>query len=181
MFLATAHRLGLRGALCLGASLLAACATGPAVAPEDGVLSGRIAVRVDEEPPRSVAGSFELRGDAGRGELTLMSPLGTQLAAANWSSDQVLLRTSDGIHRYPDLDSLAAGALGERLPLAALFDWLRGRPWPGAPSERREAGFTQLGWQIDLAGFGDGRVVARRDGPPPVLVQARLDRAPSAP
>jgi outer membrane lipoprotein LolB len=175
------HRVG-RGLIVLaGIGLLAGCASRPALDPRDEGLSGRIAVRVDEEPPRSVAGSFELRGDAREGALTLISPLGTQLAAANWSPDHVMLRTGQGMSRYPDLDSLAEGALGERLPLAALFDWLRGRPWPNAPSERGDAGFTQLGWSVDLAGYGEGRVVARRAGPPAVHVQARLDRAESAP
>ena len=35
---------------------------------------------------------------------------------------------------YADLDALAAAALGEGVPMLALFDWLRGRPWAGAPS-----------------------------------------------
>jgi outer membrane lipoprotein LolB len=67
--------------------------------------------------------------------------------------------------------------LGETLPLAALFDWLRGRPWPGAPSRPVAAppGFEQLGWRVDLARFAEGQVDARRDRAPAVNVRARLD------
>ena len=33
---------------------------------------------------------------------------------------------------------------GEPLPLVALIDWLRGRPWAGAPNVKRDDGFDQL-------------------------------------
>ena len=62
--------------------------------------------------------------------------------------------------------------------MAALFDWLRGRPWPDAASQLRGdgvPGFEQLGWQIDLARWAEGRVEARRVAPPVVTVRVRLD------
>jgi outer membrane lipoprotein LolB len=72
--------------------------------------------------------------------------------------------------------------LGETLPVAAWFDWLAGRPWPAAASMASTTsgapGFRQLGWQVDLAGFGDGLVVARRDAAPAVTVRAKLDAQP---
>jgi hypothetical protein len=36
-------------------------------------------------------------------------------------------------------------------------------------------GFEQLGWVIDTAGFGDGRIEAVRETPPRVQMRARLD------
>jgi outer membrane lipoprotein LolB len=160
---------------------LAGCASiGP---PGAEVLSGRLSVRVEaagNEPERSVSGGFELRGDADRGSLDLSTPIGTLLARAQWSPDQVLLVTPQGRKRYADLPALTRELLGESLPVAALFDWLRGRPWPGATSlvtsPPAGAGFRQLGWTVSLARFDDGLVEARRDDPPPVTVRARIDR-----
>jgi len=56
------------------------------------------------------------------------------LAQARWAPGQVVLATPQGERRFDDLDGLTREVLGESLPLAALFDWLRGRPWPGAAS-----------------------------------------------
>jgi outer membrane lipoprotein LolB len=169
-----------RAAAC--ALLLAACATprvdsmlaGPA-------LSGRLSVRVDAEPVRAVNATFELRGDAQRGMMVLSSPLGSTLAEARWSPQETVLSVPGNQTRYADLDELAAQALGERLPMAALFDWLRGRPWDGAPSaplaDDSSMGFAQLGWQIRLDRYDEGFVDARRREPPPrVIVRARIDR-----
>lgn len=167
-------------ALLLGAvAILAGCATPRATGPTTAEqLSGRIAVRVDSTPPRNVNASFELSGNATRGQLVLSGPLGATAAQARWAPGEAALITSDGQTAYPDLDSLAVEALGERIPIAALFDWLRGRAWPGAPSKPRGdgvAGFEQLGWQISLARWSEGWVEARRPASPAVLVRARLE------
>jgi outer membrane lipoprotein LolB len=112
--------------------------------------------------------------------LLLSGPLGTTLARAVWSPDRAVLTSAGSETRFTDLDSLSAAALGEALPMAALFDWLRGRPWPGAASQARGdgvLGFEQLGWQVDLARWSDGWVEARRTAPPAVTVRARLEPA----
>ena len=164
--------------------LLAACSTlAPASAPIGGdALSGRIVVRVDGidgTPPRSTTASFDLRGDPAAGRLDLSTPLGTVMARARWARGEVVLATSDGETRFEDLDALTTEVLGESLPVAALFDWLRGRPWPGAPSTPNtapgETGFEQLGWSVGLAQFGEGWVTARRQRAPAVTVRAKLD------
>jgi outer membrane lipoprotein LolB len=159
--------------------MLAACATPPPAALD--VLSGRLALVVAAEPPqaaRRFQGGFELRGNAERGELDLTNPLGMVVARARWQPGAVELLTSDGSIAFSDLDELAARAFGEPLPMAALPDWLRGRPWPQAPHAVIAQGFEQLGWTIDLAGFGTGQVVARREAPPAVTLRAQLERAP---
>ena len=178
----------LRFGACLAAALLlAGCASLDRRAPEGtafDTLAGRLALRVAADgtaPARSLGAAFELSGDARRGRLDLSAPLGLLVGRARWSPDGAVLVTPTGESAYPDLDALARQLLGEDLPLAALFDWLRGRPWPGAASRAFDAaegtGFEQLGWRVDLAQFADGRVVARRDAPPAVTVQVRLDRA----
>lgn len=167
----------------LALALLTACAT-PRVDPSlaGPALSGRLAVRVDGEPARAVSAAFELRGDAQRGMLVLTSPIGATLAQARWSPQETVLSVPGSEQRYADLDDLAQQALGERLPMAALFEWLRGQPWdraPSAPLPDGTAGFAQLGWQVRLDRYQDqGLVDARRGEPPPaVSVRARLDRA----
>ncbi|MBT9526775.1 MAG: outer membrane lipoprotein LolB [Rhizobacter sp.] len=167
----------------MAASLLSGCASVGHKAPV-GVetISGKLSVRVDASaaaPARSESGNFELKGTPDDGQLNLSSPLGTVLAQARWSGQRAWLTTAQGEVAYPDLDSLTQEMLGERLPVAALFDWLRGRPWPGASSQANAAptgpGFQQLGWSVDLARFADGWITAQRAQAPVVTVRARVD------
>ncbi len=161
----------------LAAALLAGCATRPPDA-ADGWTTGRLALRVEasaERPPQSLNAGFELRGDGREGELKLLSPLGTQVASARWAPALALLVTGDGERRFDSLDALSREALGEPLPLAALPDWLAGRPWRDAPHIARDDGFEQLGWVVSTAALADGQVVARRSAAPVVTLRVRLD------
>ena len=174
-----------RIAALLLALLLAACATvstPPGTIAGD-ALSGRLAVRVDGvdgAAPRSLSAAFELQGDPQSGRLSLSTPLGSVLAQARWAPGAVVLATPQGEKSFADLDALTREMLGESLPVAALFDWLRGRPWPGAASRPMAApadtGFEQLGWVVSLARFDEAWVAARRDRVPVVTVRAKLDR-----
>ena len=162
-------------ALLIGFALLAGCATVPRSAPD---LSGRLALRIEAHQgaaARVVSVQFELRGDAQAGDLQLTTPLGGVAAQAHWQPGAAALITSDGTRRFADLDSLAEELLGQPLPLAALIDWLRGRPWAGAASTSRDGGFDQLGWRIDLSRIADGWVMASRDSAPALTVRARLE------
>ena len=169
-------------ALALG--VLPGCASlTPPHAEGTRVLTGRLSVRVDSQPVRALSAAFELSGDARTGALVLTSPLGSTMAQARWTPGDALLETPGAQTRYPDLDTLAERALGERVPLAALFDWLRGRPWGGAPSAALpdgEPGFMQIGWRVGLARYAEGWVDARRDAAPAVTVRARLDPSGAA-
>lgn len=180
-----AARVGPAVTLLLAAAWLVGCATVPRpdVALPGEALSGRLSVRVDSTDgaaPRALSASFELQGDAQTGRLSLASPLGSLLAQARWAPGQVVLATPQGETTFDNLDQLTREILGESLPLAALFDWLRGRPWPGAASAASvppaQAGFAQLGWVVDLARFDQAWVAARREQPPAVTVRAKLDR-----
>ena len=174
-----------RCAALWAAMLVGACAVVPPVAdgPDGDTLSGRLAVRVDASEgvqERSVSAAFDLRGNATAGRLDLATPLGSVLAQARWAPGRVVLATPQGETLFPDLDALTREVLGESLPVAALFDWLRGRPWPGAASTASvapaEAGFEQLGWVVNLARFDEAWVAARREAAPAVTLRARMDR-----
>ncbi len=170
------RRITLSGA-CI--ALLAGCATRPPSIADMPWTSGRLAVRVEAtetSPLRSASAGFDLRGSAEVGELRLLSPLGTLLAQTRWSPTEVLLSTPDGTRRFEDLDSLSRETLGEALPLRALPDWLAGRPWRGAPSQPRDDGFAQLGWQVQVAQLSEGLLLARRETPPAVTLRARIER-----
>ena len=171
--------MSLRVGLALAtAALLAACASTHPDPKDAGWTSGRMSVRVEAwgtEPARSVGSSFELRGGPDAGELRLTSPLGTRVASARWAAGEAVLTTADGERRFTSLDELSREALGEALPLAALPDWLAGRPWRGAPHRAGAEGFEQLGWQVGLARQAEGWIEARREAPPVVAVRIKLD------
>jgi len=176
-------RLASHGAGILAlALLLQACASHPPPLPGH-VYSGKLAVRTDpapELPARSVSGQFELSGDASSGQLILTSPLGTTLARARWSDpagvhgapSSIELEADGATTRYATLEEMMQRAIGDQLPLQAMFDWLAGRPWPDAPVQGRSAdgSFDQLGWHVDLSQFASNQLIdASRALPAPVL------------
>ena len=168
-----------RRAFVAAASIaLSGCAgLGPQQPPPD--LAGRLAVRVDasaQTPSKSFSADFDLRGNADRGTLRLTGPLGATLAEVRWQPGRTELADAQGTRAFDTLDAMAQELFGEPLPLMALIDWLRGRPWPGAPNSKRDDGFDQLGWRIGLGGFADGLLQATRQSAPGVSVRARLDK-----
>lgn len=181
------------GVLAL-ALLLQACATHAPPLPGH-VWSGRLAVRTDAapgQPARSMSGQFELSGSASSGQLVLTSPIGTTIARARWSDpvgiqgapSRIELEADGGTTRYATLEDMMQRAIGDQLPLAAMFDWLDGRPWPVAPAQRGADGasFDQLGWHVDLSQLAGNRLIdAQRPQPAPVLhVRVKLDTAEPA-
>ena len=178
-----ARRPVIRRALALLAvSLLAACATPPPTPGEPVWTSGRISIRIAadaSQAAQSISVAFELRGDGQSGELRLNSPLGMRVAQARWAPGVAVLDTPEGERSFDTLDELSRQTLGEALPLAALPDWIAGRPWPAAPHRVQEGGFEQLGWSVRLARQAEGWIDARREAPPEVVVRVRLDREAS--
>jgi outer membrane lipoprotein LolB len=157
---------------------ISGCANlGPQQPPPD--LAGRLAVRVDASattPSRSFSADFDLRGNSNRGTLRLSGPLGATLAEVRWLPGRAELADAQGTRAYDTLDAMAQDLFGEPLPLIALIDWLRGRPWPGAANVKHDDGFEQLGWRIGLGGFADGVLQANRASAPAVSVRARLEK-----
>lgn len=173
-------------ALVVAAAVLAGCAAVPPLSADPQALpvvaAGRLAVRVDAvqfgEPARVSSATFELAGAPERGELRLASPLGTTLAVARWQPGGVWLQAEGQTREYADLDELSRDVIGEVVPLAALFHWLREQPWPGAPAAplAGAAGFEQLGWAVHTDRASEGLIVAERRTPPPaVTVRVKLD------
>ena len=154
-----ALRCRLAGWLLLAAALLLqACASPPgppaaAAVPE--YWAGRLGLVVASEPPQSFHAGFELRGNPQAGELSLTSPLGSTLAVMQWQPGETLLRQGEQTRRYDSLDALALEVTGTAVPVRALFGWLNGTPQ------------AVDGWDADLSGLSNGRLVARRLMPLP--------------
>ena len=163
-------------ATILLAGLLGACAVQPPRSASDTVV-GRLSVLIsatDSEPARAFSAGFELRGHPGEGRLDLFAPTGTVVARALWQPGSAQLEAGQGSARFADLGELTLRALGERLPVEALFDWLQGRPWPELPHTVRPQGFAQAGWEVDVSGLARGNIVARRDSRPSVTLRLRM-------
>lgn len=170
--------------LSSAALMLTGCAT---VAPKpadvlaegDVRLSGRLSVQVAGSSGRASGGNagFELLGNPRAGMLELSTPLGSLVARATWSPNDTTLQTPEAERSFADMDALTRELLGEAIPVAALFDWLRGRPWPQVQSAplTEGLGFSQLGWQIDLANLQDGLIVATRKAEPTITLRARVE------
>ena len=138
--------------------IVAGCASPPRVSeprPPTGPWNGRLALQVKDDPGQSFAALFELRGNAQAGELTLSTPIGSTLAVLAWAPGSATLRRNGETQRFDTVEDLAARATGSAIPLAALFDWLRGIETP-VP-----------GWRPDLSQLGQGRLAALRLEPPP--------------
>ena len=119
------------------------------------VWAGRISLQIQSEPPQAFFTGFELKGQAGRGELTLTSPIGNVLGIMRWSPDEATLQASGDIKRYASVDALLEQTTGAAVPVAGLFDWLAGKN-------------TEVnGWTADLSRLGAGRIDATRTSPAP--------------
>jgi outer membrane lipoprotein LolB len=144
-------------------------------------LSGRLGLQIGaygSAPARQWSAGFELRGSPEAGELDLTSPLGTVVAQARWRPGAAELIQGSERRGFESLGSLALELLGEPVPLEALFDWLRGRPWPQQPHEATGNGFSQAGWAVDVSALSTGGLTARRAQEPTITLRARLDTAP---
>lgn len=150
------------------AALLTACASParlpPTTTPDTHEWQGRLSVNVQTSPPTSMSASFALQGQAQQGSLRLYSPLGTTLAALNWTANAAHLQQGNQQQRFDSLEALTEQATGAALPVTALFDWLQGTPSP-VP-----------GWQVDLSTLAQGALSARRHRPmPEVILRIKLD------
>ncbi len=141
---------------------LAGCAQPPRAATAPGTTSaasaswsGRLSLQVEGQASQSFSALFDLQGNPGKGELVLTSPLGNTLARLHWEDGRAQLLTGQEKRESTSLDELLREATGTAIPVAAIFEWLNGN----------QAAAT--GWQADLSGSADGRLVARRHNPSP--------------
>ena len=117
--------LARRWALMVCALLLAGCAhlnSDRQNADPSAFWSGRIALQVDGSAAQSFSASFELKGSAETGELTLFNPLGGTVARMLWQPGSATLHAHGEVRPFDSLETLLAQATGAPLPLAALFD-----------------------------------------------------------
>lgn len=120
-------------------------------------LTGRVAVRHGEE---SASARMAWRHAPAFDELLISSPLGQGIAEISRRDGVYTLLTSDGRRvSAPDPEELTEQALGWRLPLAGLPDWVQGRPQPGHAADarydegRRATLLRQLGWTIEYTAY----------------------------
>ena len=144
------------GWLVLCALWLAGCAQPMPSAPvEENSWNGRIALQIDGQASQSFSAMFELRGTAQAGGLVLLSPFGNRIAQLDWKDGHAQLLSGQDTRTSDSLDTLLQDVTGTRIPVTALFSWLKGT----------QASAT--GWQADLTGIADGRLTARRSDPQP--------------
>ena len=144
------------GWLVLCALWLAGCAQPMPSAPvEENSWNGRIALQIDGQASQSFSAMFELRGTAQAGGLVLLSPFGNRIAQLDWKDGHAQLVSGQDTRTSDSLDTLLQDVTGTRIPVTALFSWLKGTQASAA------------GWQADLTGIADGRLTARRDDPQP--------------
>jgi outer membrane lipoprotein LolB len=159
----------MRAAGVLTALLLAGCSQAPLKPPSDALdfdIVGRIAARYGAE---AFTGNLSWRHAARGDDLLISTPFGQGVARIVREGDAVELTTSDNkSYRAPDAESLTERALGFRLPLEGLADWVQGRPAPGAPA-RTEKGddgrlrlLEQNGWRTEYQEYDGGRPVRLR-------------------
>ena len=120
---------------------------------------GRMAVKVTAPQPQSFSAKFELDGDANAGTLRLGSPLGITIAVIRWMPGSATLTANAEPRSFDSLSALTQAGLGVDVPIANLFDWLRGQP------SRSDT------WEADLTQIGDGKLTVVRTAPD---VQAEL-------
>jgi outer membrane lipoprotein LolB len=153
-----------RSALCAAAAVvLGACATlpEPGIAPPGGFeLSARVAVRHTKD-----SGSARIfwRHSEGADDMVITSPVGQGIARISREGDRFRLVTADKReYRAADAESLTDEALGWRLPLSGLPDWVQARASPGRPAEVNGSAsegleIRQDGWRVTYDEFRDGR------------------------
>lgn len=190
----------LLGSLLL-AGLMTACALPPAAvqgtaaqsasppAPEKPALDlqGQMGIKLGawgQESARGMSFGFFFQGQVDKGSLSLMTPLGSQVAQVDWTPESATLRSvgpggGEDIRRG-SVAELAEAAIGEPLPLQALIHWMQGRPDPTLPhrSDAEADTFEQLGWVVDARERAQGRILATRQGQPGLRdarIQVRLD------
>lgn len=153
-----------RIALCIAAAaLIGACAAlpEPGLPPPGGFeLSGRAAISSARD---SGTVRFFWRHSSDADEMLIMSPVGQGIARIEREGDRFRLVTEDRKeYAAADAESLTDQALGWRLPLLGLPDWVQGRASSDRPSTvTGQAGesleIRQDGWRVAYEEFRGGR------------------------
>ena len=153
----------MRPALMLLAVLAGACAqapTAPPAADAEFELAARLAVRYGSE---SFSGSLSWRHARSSDEMLISSAFGQGVARIVREGDGVTLTTAEPReYRAADAESLTEQALGFRLPLAGLAEWVRARSSPSSPAltdkatDGRLRSLEQNGWKVEYLEYAAG-------------------------
>lgn len=122
-------------------------------------------LKVQSDPVQTFSADFDLQGDAQAGRLSFFTPLGTTAARLDWNAQGAQLQMAGEPQQFESIDSLTRHISGAVLPIASLFEWLKGMD-PATP-----------GWQVDLRDLINGRLSAQRLAPEiPAELKIILDR-----
>lgn len=130
-------------------------------------VQGQLSIKLEattEQPASGLSLGFFFTGNAQRGQLDLMTLMGSQVAQVHWTPEQAWLLQNGQRRDYANLETLTQATLGQALPLLALMHWVSGHPDPQQPASATPEGFTQLGWQVDTRQLSQRRLQAHRDG-----------------
>jgi outer membrane lipoprotein LolB len=174
-----------RGALLIVAAgaVLGACAALPESAPQPPggfELAGRIAVRYAKD---GASGRIQWRHSGVTDDVLITSHIGQGIARISRHGDEYRLITGDGKEfRATDPESLTEQALGWRLPLAGLPDWIQGRAAPGEDAdlrfdaEQRPLELRQDGWRVEYEEFRNGHPGRLRMSREDIEIRLVVDR-----
>jgi len=120
-------------------------------------LQGRIGVQTNS---KGFSGSLQWQHSHTGDDISLYSPLGSQVASITRTAEQVTLTDSSGkYYSAADAETLTQITLGWKLPLTGLADWSIGRPTqsPVQQSTWNEQGLLtsleQDGWKIEYDNY----------------------------
>jgi len=119
---------------------------------------GRLNLRIANNPPEQFSTAFEMTGRPEKGQLSLLSPLGTTLAMVRWNPQGASLQQGSEVQNFASMNELTLHLTGAALPLPQLMAWLD------------RTGPPVNGWQINAQAMPSGRrVMAYRQQPLPAL------------
>ena len=122
-------------------------------------LQGRIGVQTNS---KGFSGGLKWQHTSNSDNISLHSPLGSQVAQITKSSDKITLTDASGKKiSAADAETLTYNTLGWSLPLTGLADWSLGRPSrsPILASTWDEQGLlttlNQDGWKIEFSNYAE--------------------------
>ncbi len=149
----------------LALAFLSACTTltpPPVLAPVPQTLiqvfqiTGRISVRHENE---GFSGNLSWQHSPASDEFVILNPLGQGVARITQNAQGVTLETADGkVRRAQDAETLTEQALGFRLPLSGLPNWVQAQAVGKDAKLRYNADGTldalsEQGWKIDYLSY----------------------------
>jgi outer membrane lipoprotein LolB len=145
-----------------GGKLPGATAAAPRAYHDAIALGGRLSVRYQQNgADQAMHGSFTWEQEPGRTLVTLSSPLGQTLATIVITPTlSTLTQAGQPPRSAPNVDALAAEALGWPLPLSGLRGWLQGfaidahgQAFVAAPQGDAGNTITRDGWALNYASW----------------------------